>query len=321
MASVLLGIGSMFLLVGDDLVKHKVWKTAGLAIFSAALVAGIIISEINSVPAVSSIAGLFLGFSLPALWKSIQDIADNTKWKTSQRKLKRGEFIDDNTVVRISFAYLYRIKVGSLYLLVQNTRNTGKYQPVGGVYKMHGDEKIELKNQFHVMDDNKIPIDESSRNDYRLRMLNKYLRKFVIRFEKQADRERIDNIGREFKEEIVDTKILNWDKITYRFCGRHISELKFEEHFQVYELQLFDVAELLPTPEQEKDLKELTKCESEKIRFAKAEEIRNLGMNIDEGKLNEWIGSHSKYILEEEETKLMSAPRIGERITVSLNDK
>ncbi|MCK9336129.1 MAG: hypothetical protein M0Q99_12555, partial [Candidatus Cloacimonetes bacterium] len=41
---------------------------------------------------------------------------------------------------------------------------------------------------------------------------------FVRRFSKQTEREQIDNLGREFKEELIDRKILNWKKIEYRYC-------------------------------------------------------------------------------------------------------
>lgn len=105
--------------------------------------------------------------------------------------------------------------------------------------------------------DNKIPIDESSRNDYRLRLENKYLRKFVHRFDSDARRETVRNLSREFREELVETGIVDWKKITYRFCGRHMTELRFGEHFQMYELLLADVVELLPTADQEKDLIQL----------------------------------------------------------------
>ena len=146
-------------------------------------------------------------------------------WKTSQRRLKRGRYVNDDTIIRISFAYLYRIKTGNKYLLIQNARNTGKYQPVGGVYKFTEKEKLYLKNRFQVKDDNMIPIDESSRNDYRLRMENRYLRAFMRRFNGKADRERISNIGREFREELIDSGILKWKHIKYRFCGRHSEEI------------------------------------------------------------------------------------------------
>lgn len=54
------------------------------------------------------------------------------------------------------------LKLATKYLLVKNERGTEKYQPVGGVYKLAGNEKIELKNRYQVKDDDKISIDESS---------------------------------------------------------------------------------------------------------------------------------------------------------------
>lgn len=297
----------------------KVWKVIGTAALSLIMLGIIVLFEIKNWPAGSSIVGIVLGFSLPALWHFIQDLSDTTDWKTSQRRLKRGGFIKDDDIVRISFAYLYRIKVGNKYLLVQNTRNTGKYQPVGGVYKLQGEEKTVLKNQLHVMDDNKIPIDESSRDDYRLRMENRYLRQFVKRFDsKKAERERIYDISREFKEELIDTGILNWDSVSYRFCGRHITELKYGEHFQIYELLLADVVELLPTPDQERDLANLMSVNTVKYRFATAEQITCLGMDTDAGELYEWIGDHTKKIIEENEGQLVKTQGTGKTYTVSL---
>ena len=271
----------------------------------------IVLFEINSWPVGSSISGLVLGFSLPSLWKSIQDLTDTTEWKTSQRKLKRGDFIKDDTIIRISFAYLYRIKIGDKYLLVKNERGTGKDQPVGGVYKLFGNEKIELKNRYKVKDDNKISIDESSRNDYRLRIENRYLRKFVKRFDCKADRERIDNLSREFREELIDKNIVNWNHISYRYCGRHITELHWGKHFQCYELLLADIVELLPTPDQEQDLRNLQNQHSENYRFVTAEEISSLGVNTNSGDLRETIADHSAKILQENEGMLISNSNVG----------
>lgn len=296
----------------------KILKVFSLTLLSLVSIVVIFLFEINSWPAGSSIAGIMLGFSLPALMNKIQDLLDTTSWKASQRKLKRGGFITDNATIRISFAYLYRIKVADKYLLVKNERGTGKYQPVGGVYKLKENEKIELKNRYHVKDDNKVSIDNSSRDDYRLRLENKYLRKFVRRFNRVAERERVDNLGREFKEELVKTGIVNWSQITYRFCGRHMTELKFGDHFQIYELLLADVVELIPTAEQEKDLQMLMAKHSDNYRLATAEEILSLGINTATGNLVESIGDHTKKILQENEGQLMKTPDVGKIYTVVL---
>lgn len=119
----------------------KIGKFIGLVFVSAVSITTIFLFEIKDWPVGSSLSGIVLGFSLPGLWHSIQDLLDTTNWKVSQRRLKRGGFITDDTIIRISFAYLYRIKISGKYLLVKNERGTGKYQPVGGVYKLKGNEK------------------------------------------------------------------------------------------------------------------------------------------------------------------------------------
>ena len=296
----------------------KICKTIGLAVLSMLSVGVILLFEINNWPVGSSLAGIILGFSLPGLVNSIQDLSDNTNWKTSQRKLKRGRFIEDSTIIRISFAYLFRIKVGNKYLLVKNERGTEKYQPVGGVYKLLGNEKLELRNRYQVKDDNKIPLDKSSRDDYRLRLENKFLRKFVKRFDSKAEREQIYNLNREFREELIEKGIVSWSQITYRFCGRHMTELRFGDHFQCYELLLADVVELIPTSEQELDLEHLVKQQSDTYRFATADEITSLGVDTSKGDLRESIADHTLKIIQENEGQLMKVSGVGKTYTITL---
>ncbi|MGO5112449.1 hypothetical protein ACTQ3M_06165 [Oscillospiraceae bacterium LCP25S3_E10] len=296
----------------------KICKAIVLVVLSMLSVGVILLFEINAWPAGSSLAGIALGFSLPGLVNSIQDLLDTTNWKTSQRKLKRGRFIEDSTIIRISFAYLYRIKIGNKYLLVKNERGTGKYQPVGGVYKLLGNEKLELRNRYQVKDDNKIPLDRSSRDDYRLRLENRYLRKFVKRFDRKAEREQIYNLSREFREELIEKGIISWSQITYRFCGRHMTELHFGDHFQCYELLLADVVELVPTPEQEADLERLVKQQSDIYRFATADEITSLGVDTASGDLRENIADHTLKIIQENEGQLMRISGVGKTYTINL---
>ncbi len=288
----------------------KVFKFTGLLVASLFLLAVIIVFEIRAYPVGSSIAGIILGFCIPALYHSIQDLTDTTNWKASQRKLMRAGYIKKDDIIRISFAYLYRIKVDDKYFLVLNDRNTGKYQPVGGVYKFTELEKMELRKHFHVIDDDKIPIDESSRYDYRLQLKNNYLRKFMRRFDSKAIRERIDSTGREYKEELIDTGLLSWTSLKYRICGRHMTEIKYSEHFQTYELLLADVVEPILTVQQESDLRALMNVPNTKYRFVKADEIKSLGVNTGTSELKETIADHTKKILQETEDELLPIPRI-----------
>ena len=73
----------------------KILKAVELGGLSLILTGVIILFEYNNWPAGSSLSGIALGFSLPAFWKSLQDITDTTNWKTSQRKLKRGDFMEN----------------------------------------------------------------------------------------------------------------------------------------------------------------------------------------------------------------------------------
>lgn len=296
----------------------KVLKSIGLLILSLTMLGVIVAFEIKALPVGSSVAGIVLGFTLPALFASIQDFFDTSDWKVSQRKLMRGGLLKKGSLVRISFAYLFRIKIGNKYLLVRNARGTGKYQPVGGVYKLLGNEKIDLKNLYQVMDDDKISIDESSRNDYRLRLANQHLRKFVRRFDKSASRETIYDLSREFREEMVNPGLVNWNQITYRVCGRHITQLEYGKHFQMYELLLADVVELIPTRDQEKDLESLVQNHSEKYILATFEEIKALGINTEIGKLSESIADHAIKITQENEGALIKIPEQGKMYTVNL---
>lgn len=292
-----------------------------LVVFAIVLVClGIIIFNNVGWSAAIGISGITLSLILPRLVTYFQDLKDSAAWRVSKRQLERDGLINDKTVIRISFAYLYRIKVGKKYLLVKNSRGTDKYQPVGGVYKLYKNEKIVLKNRFHVMDDNKVTIDNSSRDDYRLRMENRFLLDFIDRFNRaDSERERISNVGREFREELIDSSILNWDTISYRYCGRHMSELKFGDHFQIYELLLADVVELQPTAQQLLDLQHLMEQKSDQYYFASKEEIDSLGINTAEGRLQEFIADHTKKILEENETALMhDIEHVNENFTVHL---
>ena len=117
---------------------------------------------------------------------------------------------------------------------------------------------------------------------------------------------------------MVEKGLVNWNQITYRVCGRHITELEYGKHFQIYELLLADVVELILTPDQENDLKLLMQNQSDKYIFATSEEIKALGINTNVGKLSETIADHSIKIIEESEGSLIHIPEYGKTYTVTL---
>ena len=261
-----------------------------------------IVFELNCWKIGNSLGGLLAGITLPSLISSFADLTDIENWKTSQRKLERGKFLKKTDKVRISFAYLFRIKVTGKYFLVKNARGTGKYQPVGGVYKLHRGEAQYLKTQYFVENDHRIPVDESSKKDYRLQLQDKYLRRFVRRFNKTKDREVVQDLSREFKEELFDSGILNatgFGMLKYIYCGRHMTELKYSEHFQCYELLLADVVDVELTVDQEQKFCALLSTNSDKYCCATADEIKSLGVVVGSGDLQETIADHTAKIMQE----------------------
>ena len=196
-----------------------------------------------------------------------------------------------------------------------NNRHTGKYQPVGGVYKMNDSEKRFLASKYGCMDANMITIDDSSKNDYRLRVKNRYLRDFVKRFNKCQEREKLDNLYREFKEELIDTGILSFDnfkKIRYEYVGRYYNGVKFTQHFNCYEMLLGDVVSLIPTDNQEEELRGLLRAgQNDKVSFFTDEQIVKLGVDVQHSTLEEIIADHAINVLESRKDELDSTLKRG----------
>lgn len=275
------------------------WVTVTCVVFG-----GILYTEKHNIFALNTLLGISIAYTIQWCVTAVIDCADCSTWKEQLRMYKRKQIIKKDDPIRISFAYLFRIKIDGKYLLVLNGRGTGKYQPVGGAYKTFDVEKIYLKNHFYLSEDSKIPVDNSSKNDYRMFIPESKLKAFVRRFDKTKDREQIKNLKREFKEELISTGILDFKNIRYRYCGRHFENIEFSRHFRCYELLLADIVELLPTPEQEDKLRTLISIDSDKYCLATKDEIEHCGIVEGTDKLKEIIADHSYKILEETEQYL-----------------
>ena len=278
---------------------------------------GMVVSEIKDCHILSVLSGSLFAIFIEKTKNAIEDVSDNITWKESLRKLKRGKLITNTTLVRISFAYLFRIKIDNKYLLVKNERGTGKYQPVGGVYKFFDNEKNILMNKFKVVDDSKLPIDKLSKNDYRLFVPCKFLKRFINRFNSSlSSREKIDDLSREFCEELGD--VTNWESIKYRYCGRHFTELRYSDYYQCYELLLADIVDLELTDEQKQDIVSFMSKRNQKYHFATNEEIKSRGIVSGTNKQKEIISSHTEKILQDNEQFLIKEEYTGHIFEVSL---
>ena len=287
--------------------KMKVLKMLFFLLSSVICIGIIIYFEKNNNSIGATLGGLVAGFLIPYLFPSIVDLTDNNNWKSTQRKLKRAGLLQKDTIIRISFAYLFRIKIDGRYFLVLNNR-TKKYQPVGGAYKFELEEANYLAENIPVENDDRIPVDKITKRDYRLLVKNKYLRKFVKRFDKTSYRESIDDLSREFVEEIFSTNILDKNKfgdLSYKYCGRHMTNVKYGNVFNHYELLLADIIEVRLSHNQEELFRTLMGKDSIKYRFATYTEIKSYGVGYGTDTLTDNIANHTPKILSENTDKLV----------------
>lgn len=284
--------------------KEKILKLVIYVIILIILVIAMYLTQNIFTGFILFIVGFILkevfGITFDSGKNSLFDLINYPSWKRSQKNLEKLGKLNDDTIIRISFAYLFRIKVNGKYFLVPNSR-TGKYQPVGGAYKFNEEEANYLNKKFHVENDDCIPVDKVTKRDYRLLIKNKYLKKFMRRFNKTENRENIYNLSREFEEELYVTKILkkeDFGKVSYRYNGRHITEIT-NNGFRYYELLLADIVEVILTDKQEKIFKNLMHNESNSYIFATPEEIKTYGMKLGTSNLDDNIANHTFKILSE----------------------
>ncbi|WP_252502032.1 hypothetical protein [Sporosarcina sp. Marseille-Q4943] len=297
----------------------KILKMLAILIGFTICIGSIIYFEINAISVGATLGGLVAGFLLPYLFLSIVDLSDNKNWKSSQRKLKRAGLLQKDTFIRISFAYLFRIKIDGRYFLVQNTR-TKKFQPVGGAYKFYEEEANYLADNIPVESDDRIPVNKITKQDYRLLVKSKDLRRFVKRFDKTFYRENITNLSREFVEELFTTNILDdstFGDLSYKYCGRHMTDVEYGNVFNHYELLLADIIEVQLTTKQEELFRKLAEKDCNKYRFAQANEIKSYGVvEYGTNKLTDDIANHTPKILSENTDKLIMRNKHKKIITV-----
>lgn len=124
-----------------------------------------------------------------------------------------------NKRIRLSFAYLFRIKIENKYLLIRNSHNDF-FQPVGGVFKtLPGSEKIFEK--LDVTSDRLIETEKGiAKGDLRIYVKGKNVIDIFEWFKTGEDRE--TSPWREFCEELISTKVIPWREfryIDYKFKG------------------------------------------------------------------------------------------------------
>ena len=196
--------------------------------------------------------------------------------------------------IRLSIAYLYRIKVENEYLLVKS-RTRGYYQPVGGCYNSLPSSKT-IFEELGVKPDRKFETEKGiAKNDLRVHIKGKNVAKFLKWFNSKKDRE--ISPWREFCEELISEKILpNWE---FRYI-----DYEFKKKIQSPIISLdsggkgifiFEIFDLLINDEQLPVLKELKDTKSDKYIWVSDSIIQSLGHNESDKEYNFEIGPQTKY--------------------------
>lgn len=228
-------------------------------------------------------------------------------WRSSlyNRLISKDIRKDDN--IRISFSYLFRIKIKGKYFLIKNIR-MDHFHAVGGCYKMQKSEFDYLKDKYSVSISQQVPFDEENGVDYRLNVPACNLTRFVRRFNKTKDREQISNLTREFKEELIEPSYIdksNFNEISYRYCGRHYDGINYSHFLNCYELLIADIVELQLTQSQENELLQLAQNDKDMFILADGKIIMSEGVDPENNKFKRYIANNAYKILDVKEIKLV----------------
>ncbi|TXI88229.1 MAG: hypothetical protein E6Q36_05995 [Chryseobacterium sp.] len=237
----------------------------------------------------------------PILSKGATIVWENRNNLTTYFKTKIGSY--KNKDIRFSISYLFKIQIPNTnkYLLVKNRRIENQLQPVGGAYKRYGDDSLFNKWEYKP-DNNKngLNVDEKSSSDLRFMVKGKYTIEVMNWFESMQERE--INPNREFREELLDTNILDtniFQNINYKHIRRFSKNLVWSDFFSCYEILIFDVFELIPNEEQKLALIELSKTGSnlnKDYAIVDCDNIEQLRYMENEKQVAR-IGQHTKLII------------------------
>lgn len=206
----------------------------------------------------------------------------------------KSKILYRNRDVRISIAYLYRIKVDNLYLLVKS-RTRNYYQPVGGCYKtLPGSEKI--FDKLNVRPDRKFETEKGiAKNDLRVYVKGKNVIDFLKWFKSKEDRE--TSPWREFCEELIGEEILPWKQfrfIDYKFKGQVKSPI-IELLSGGKGMFIYDVYDLVINDEQRPILEDLQTKENNKFIWVTDDMVQTLGHDSSSKQYKYEISPHTKY--------------------------
>jgi hypothetical protein len=192
-----------------------------------------------------------------------------------------------NKNIRLSCAYLFRIRYNNKYLLIRGNR-IDQYQPVGGVYKYY-DSFNGLKENLELKDESESHFYENG--DLRLVTIGKHLVKFLDWFDTKRNRE--ITVIRELIEELEPSGI-SIENLIKQSQVEYLKTVKepitFSTHFQMDELKIFEIFEVKIPKEILDDV-----LKSEHYFSVKAEDIEKFCFTKDG--LSKKISATARYIV------------------------
>lgn len=192
--------------------------------------------------------------------------------------------------LRVSFAYLIRLKIGDKYLLTKNSRFNA-FQPIGGVYQIVNETHYARFKLRHDTAFNDVPPKDFRRilpNPFEaLNLLDLFHKKVGIEF----------GPGREFFEEVIEEyPALSGDfkNIVFEFKENVTQPIKYSIHTKYHELKSFDVFEAHLSHEQEQKLLNAIAANGNSFIWATDHEIHSMRKQTPNGELA--ITDHSALI-------------------------
>ncbi|MDI3321417.1 hypothetical protein [Pinibacter soli] len=198
--------------------------------------------------------------------------------------------------IRMSFAYLIRIKVNGKYLLVKN-RKGNYYQLVGGAYKRYVSSE-KLFEELEIKSDRQFSTEHGiAKNDLRMQVKGKHVLDVFKWFASKEDRE--ISQWREFCEELLSTGILNKELfryIDYKYVDTLLTPFQKARYLDCQELLIYEIFDLIPNEEQMHELEKLIdQGNNEKVKWADDMLINGLGFNEWSRETEFEIGAHTKW--------------------------
>ncbi|MCR5349915.1 MAG: hypothetical protein K6E20_02885, partial [Acholeplasmatales bacterium] len=268
------------------------------------LLALIIVSFFQNInDAIIKLSCSVIGILIPIDIRYIQNMTDKMPWETYLRFLLRKKQINKDTQIRISFSTFYRIRVDDTFLLIRNIYGISEFQIPGYTYRLSLQEKNYLVKEYGVTSDNRIPNKEI-KDDYRLFVKAKNIKKFYKRFNNQFDYKKGEYIKDYFEKLFIKNDYLPqelFSNVDYYFVKRDVNPVSYSPYFSCYELMLRDVYEIELNQDQLNYLRELKNNNSRtnNYYFAKSDEIKTRGVDYKNGKFDSFISQHTMLLLDD----------------------